>query len=328
MKVPTLCLRLIANVAATVAATMLACPAAAQTYPGKLVRVVVPYVSGGVVDVMGRILAERVSASWGQQVIVEQKPGANGMIGTEFVLNSAPDGYTWLLASTAVLANAAIYPDLRWEPARDFSGAAVFARAPIFFVVPASLPVKDLREYVELARSQPGKLDYGNPGNGTTPHLSFELFKRTAGIDVQPVPYKGSAPILPDLIAGRLSATLLPTVLTTSQAKSGTLKVLAVLNAQRARAFPDVPTLAETGYPEAQIASWYGVMLPARTPRDIVRRVAEEIEKVVKTPEMIDRLDKAGGEATFLGADEFDAQVRRDGVLLKRIIREAGIKPQ
>jgi tripartite-type tricarboxylate transporter receptor subunit TctC len=280
------------------------------------------------VDIMGRLIAERISASWGQQVIVEPRPGANGMIGTELVLNAPPDGYTWLLASTSHVSNAALYPDLRWDPVRDFTAGGLFARSLNFFVVPSSLPVHSVKDYVALAKSQPGKLNYGNPGNGTPPHLAFELFKHVAGIDVQAIGYKGFPPIVPDLISGRLSATMLSAALTIGQAKSGNIRLLAVLSEKRLADFPEVPTLAEAGYGEAQLTSWFGIVLPAKTPAEIVQRIGSEIEKAVRTPEMVERLVKSGGVPSYLGPADFDALMRREVPIWTRVVKQAGIKAQ
>lgn len=308
-------------------AMLVAAAAGAQTYPSKTVRIIVPYPAGGVVDIMGRLIAERITAGWGEQIIVEPRPGANGMIGTEYVLNAPPDGYTWLLTSTSHVANAALYRDLRWDPLRDFAAAGQFARALNFFVVPSSLPVKSVKEYIALAKSQPGKLNYGNPGNGTPPHLAFELFKHLADIDVQSIGYKGFPPLLPDLISGRLSATMLSAALTIGQAKNGQIRPLAVLSDKRYADFPDVPTLTETGYGEAQLVSWFGIVLPAKTPQPVIDRVAQEIEKAVKTPEMIDRLNKAGGVPAYLGPADFEAHMRRELPIWAKVIKQAGIKP-
>ncbi len=310
------------------AASLIAVAAAAQSYPSKPVRLVVPFPAGGVVDILGRILANGISANWGQQVIVEPRPGANAMIGTEYVLNSPADGYTWLLATQSHTANAALYPDLRWDPARDFVAAGLFARSLNYFVVPISLPVKSVRDYVALAKSQPGKLNYGNPGNGTPSHLAFELFKRAAEVDVQAIGYKGNPPLLADLVAGRLSATILVGVLTDIQVKSGTVRPLAVLAESRAKSYPDVPTLAEAGYPEAQVLSWFGVVLPAKTPPEIRKLVAYELEKAAKMPEVMDRLEKVGSIPAFASAAQLDAQIQRDVVTWKRVVKEAGIKPE
>jgi tripartite-type tricarboxylate transporter receptor subunit TctC len=303
-------------------------PAQAQPYPNKPVRIIVPYPAGGVVDIMGRLIAERISASWGQQILVEPRPGANGMIGTELVLNAPPDGYTWLLASTSHVSNAALYPDLRWDPVRDFVAGGLFARSLNFFVVPASLKVQTVKDYVALAKSQPGKLNYGNPGNGTPPHLAFELFKHLAGIDVQAIGYKGFPPIVPDLISGRLSATMLSAPLTIGQAKSGNIRLLAVLSERRLKDFPDVPTLAEAGYGEAQLTSWFGILLPGKTPPEIVQRIGMEIDKAVKTAEMADRLEKSGGVASYLSPADFEALMRREVPVWKRVVQQAGIKAQ
>jgi tripartite-type tricarboxylate transporter receptor subunit TctC len=316
------------KVAFAAAALLIASGASAQPYPNKPVRIIVPYPAGGVVDIMARIIAERIGSSWGQQVLVEPKPGANGMIGTELVLNAPADGYTWLLASTSHVSNAALYPDLRWDPVRDFAAAGLFARSLNFFVVPSSLPVQSVKDYVALAKSQPGKLNYGNPGNGTPPHLAFELFKHVAGIDVQVIGYKGFPPIVPDLISGRLSATMLSAPLTIGQAKSGNIRLLAVLNEKRVKEFPEVPTLAEAGYGEAQLTSWFGVVLPGKTPRDIVQRVGEEIDKAVKTPEMADRLEKSGGVSSYLGPADFQALMAKEVPIWTRVVKQAGIKAQ
>ena len=324
MKMPTPSRRLVA----AIAALRLAGAAVAQTYPAKPVRMVVPFGAGGATDVLARILAERISVNWGQPVVVEARPGGNTMIGTELVLNAAPDGYTLLMVAQTHAANAALYPDLRWDPARDFVGAGLFARTVPFFIVPVSLPVKDLAEFVALAKAQPGKLDYGHSGLGSPPHLSVELFKRIAGIDLQGVPYKGNAGIMLDLLSGRLSAALLSAVSTTSQAKAGKIRQLAVMDGKRAKAFPDVPTIVEAGYPEAQTQSWFGVVMHAKTPREVVKRVTDEIEKAAKAPDMFERLDKAGAEASFLNSQEFDALIKKDIATWTRVVREAGIKPE
>ena len=318
------CLRLIV----VVLAMGFAGNGAAQPYPSKPVRMVVPFPAGGTVDVLARILAERVSSNWGQPVVVEPRPGGNTMIGTEIVLNAPADGYTWLMVAQTHAVNAAIYRDLRWDPARDFAAAGLFAKTVPYFVVPVSLPARDMREFVSLARAQPGKLNYGHSGIGSPPHLAFELFKRTAAIDVQGVPYKGNPGVMADVLAGRLSGAILSAVSTTSHAKGGKVRQLAVLDSKRTKAFPEVPTIVEAGYPEAQTASWFGVVLHSGTPREIVRRVTGEIEKAAKAPDMSERLENAGAESAFLNAEEFDALIRRDIVIWTRVVKEAGIKPE
>ena len=311
---------------ALLAAAAFCSPAWSQAYPSKPVRMVVPFGAGGVTDILARVLAERMSANWGQPVIVEPRPGGNTMVGTENVLNSPADGYTLLMVTQTHAANAAIYPDLRWDPARDFAGAGLFARSVPILAVPTSLPVKNLAEFVALAKAQPGKLNYGHSGIGSPPHLSFELFKRAAGIDVQPVPYKGNANIMTDLLSGQLSATLLSAVSTTPHARAGKVRQLAIMDAKRTKAFPDLPTVVEAGYPDAQAQSWFGVIMHGKTPREIVRRVSDEIEKVTKEPGMAERLEKAGAELSFLNWQEMDALIRKDIATWTRVVKEAGIK--
>lgn len=318
--------RFVAPITWLVFACLVSGSALSQSYPSKPVRLVVPYPAGGVVDVLGRIIAEAIATNWGQQIIVEPRPGANAMIGTENVLNSPPDGYTWLLASQSHAANAALYPDLRWDPAKDFVAAGLFARSVNYFVVPTSLPVSDLRSYVAMAKAQPNKLSYGNPGNGTPSHLAFELFKRAADVEIEAIGYKGNPPLLADLITGRLSATILTAVLTNNNVKTGRIKPLAVMAEERTKEYPDVPTLAEAGYPDAQILSWFAVVIPAKVPPEVQNRIAAEVEKAAKAPVVQERLRKAGAVPSFVGAADFTAQIRKDVEIWKRVVKQAGIK--
>ena len=314
--------------AAALALSLAAGTALAQAFPNKPVRAIVPYPPGGIVDIMGRTIAERVAANIGQQVLVENRPGANGMIGTEAVLNANPDGYTWLIASASHVSNAAIYKgELRWDPVRDFQPIGLFGKAYNFLVVPASSPAKTVAELVALVKSQPGKHNFGNPGNGTPPHIAFELFKHSAGLDIQGIGYKGYAPLLPDLFAGRLSTSMLASTLAIQHAKSGNVRVLAVLNDERVKEFPDVPTLAQAGYPEAQLVSWFGVLVPRKTPPEVVKRIVAEVEKAAKSPEMLDRLDKAGNLPAWLGPEAFEAHMKAEMPNWERIVKTAGIKP-
>ncbi|MEI6719425.1 MAG: tripartite tricarboxylate transporter substrate binding protein [Betaproteobacteria bacterium] len=321
-------IRLGAIVAALAASTLCAAAFAADPYPAKPVRALVPYPAGGIVDIMGRLIAERVSASWGQQVIVESRPGANGMIATEALLAAPADGYTWLIASASHVSNASIYKDqLRWDPIRDFAPIGMFGKAYNFLVVPATSPVKTVAEYIALAKSKPGALDYGSPGTGTPPHIAFELLKHSAGIDVQQIGYKGYAPLMPDLFAGRLSASMLASTLTITHAKAGSVRVLAVLNDDRVKEFPNVPTLAESGYPEAQLVSWFGVLMHRKTPPEILRRVTAEVEKIATSQDFKDRLEKTGNLSAYLGPEAFEAHMRREMPTWDRIVKTVGIKP-
>ena len=301
-----------------------------QNYPVKPVRLVVPYPAGGVADVMSRIIAERISANWGQSVIVDPKPGGDGIIGTETVLNAPADGYTWLGVSSGHAAIGGLNPNLRWSPVRDFAAAGMFAQSSAYFVVPANLPVRDLAEFVALAKAQPGILNFGHPGVGLTPYLSMQLFKRVTDIDLQDVPYKGNPQIMADLMPGRISAAILSAASIIGPARSGKIKVLAVMNARRTKAFPDVPTIAEAGkaFAEAQVSpAWFGIVLHAKTPVELVKRAADEVDKAAHGADMAERLEKLGAEPAFLGAQEFDALIRRDGETWGRVIKQSGMQP-
>jgi tripartite-type tricarboxylate transporter receptor subunit TctC len=321
-------LRALAAPAAALLAALTATAALAQPYPNKPPRAVVPYPPGGIVDIMGRFIVERVSANWGTQIIVENRAGANGMIATEAVLNAPADGYTWLIASASHVSNAAIYKsELRWDPIRDFAPVGMFGKAYNFLTVPASSPAKTVAELVAMVKAEPGKHNFGNPGNGTPPHIAFELFKHSAGLDIQGIGYKGYAPLLPDLFAGRLSSSMLASTLAITHAKAGSVRVLAVLNDERVKEFPDVPTLAQAGYPEAQLVSWFGVLVARKTPPEIVKRIAAEVEKAAKSPEFRDRLEKAGNLPAYLGPEAFEAHMKAEMPNWERIVKTVGIKP-
>jgi tripartite-type tricarboxylate transporter receptor subunit TctC len=299
----------------------------AQAYPAKPVRLVVPYPAAGVAEVMSRLAAERIAAQWGQPVIIEPRPGGNGVIGTEAVLAAPADGYTWLGVSSGHAAIGGLNPKLRWNPATDFVAAGLFAQSSSYFVVPAVLAARDLKEFVALARSQPGQHNFGHPGVGLTPYLSMENFKRVTGVALQDVPYKGNPQIMADLIPGRISAAVLSSASIIGPARGGQVKVLAVMNARRTKSFPDVPTVAEAGFPEATVSpTWFGIVMRTGTPTEIVKRAASEVEKAAKSPELMAQLEKLGAEPAHLGAEEFDAVIRRDMNTWARVIKESGMK--
>jgi tripartite-type tricarboxylate transporter receptor subunit TctC len=314
----------------TVAAVLLlvlAAPLAAQQYPSRPIRVVVPYPAGGVVDVVSRALTERLAANLGQPVVVENRPGGNTVVANESVLAAAPDGYTWLIAPPAFAANVSLMT-LRFDPLRDFVPAARFALSADYFLLPANAPVASVAEYVRLVKSQPGKHNFGIPGIGGAAHLAFEQFKRAAGVDLTGIPYQGAPPVIPDLLNGQLSSAFIPAVITMAQAKGGKVKPIAVISQKRQKVLPDVPTIAEAGYPSVQATLWIGVVLAAKTPPEVQRRAAEEIEKAVNSPEAQARLDAVGAEAAYLGAEAFGAFIREEIEIAGRIVREAGIKIQ
>lgn len=308
---------------------LLAAAAHAQPYPSKPVRFIVPWPAGGIVEIIGRPVVEKIAANWGSPVLLEAKPGANGSIGTEQVAKSAPDGYTWLLATLNHTVNPSLLKNLPWHPTGDFAGVAMIATVPALAVVPAALPASTLAEFVALVKSQPGKLNYLMPGTGTSMHLNTELLKQTAGLDLVAVPYKGLPPAIPDLLAGAVSFGMLSEPLAAPHIKSGKLKALAVGAARRSKLFPDVPTFAEAGYADAQVVAWYAFVVPAKTPRDIIERISQETQKALADPEVQKRLESAGAQVAARSApQEVDAFLRAETVRWAKLVKDAKIETQ
>src|ERR1700751_1005370 len=270
---------------------------AQENFPNRPARVVTPHAPGTAADVFGRIVVQNIATQWNATIVVESKSGANGSIGTEDVARSAPDGYTWLIVTPFFTARPALYKERRWHPQRDFAPVGEICRAPNVFVVPSSLPVKNVAEFVALAKSKPGTLNYGHPGKGTTGHLGFELFKRAAGIDVTGVGYRGYPQMVPDIASGLVTASFFSVNQALAQAQTGTIRIIGTINESRTKYFPDAPTLAEQGYANAQVTPWFGIVVPKATPQPIIERIDKALEAALATPEVRDRLDTAGCEA-------------------------------
>ena len=288
-------------------------PALAQSYPSKPVKMVVPNPAGGIGDIVARAVVTKVASNWGQPIIVEARPGANGSIGTDSVAKSPADGYTWLLATLAHTTNLSMQKNLPWHPTNDFAGAAMLGDVPALTVVPASIPASSLKEFVAYAKTRPGQLNYLVPGFGTSMHLNTELLKRSAGVDLVPVLYKGLPQSIPDLLSGQLGFGFLSIPLAVPHINAGKLKVLAMAASKRNAQFPEVPTVAEAGFPDAQVVSWYAIVVPAKTPRDIVARVNQEIGKALADPEVVKRLDSAGATvAAPMTPEALDAHLQSE----------------
>lgn len=271
----------------------LAGSAHAQVFPSRTVSIVAPYPAGGTPALVARILAEKMATIWGRSVIVKPKPGANGEIGTEYVKRSPADGYTLLLATLSHVTTP-FFQKVPYDPVRDFSGVAEFATAPLVAVIPVSLPVTSMQEFVEYARKSPHKLNYLMPGIGTSMHLNTEMLKIAAKIDLVAIPYKGTPSGLPSLLRGDLSFAMLPLSTAIGQLKSGKLRALAVVSPKRLALIPEIPTLSETGYSEAQVLSWYAILAPARTPTAVVAKINETIIQALADPNVRERLQKIG----------------------------------
>jgi len=313
-------------VAAWLAALALSgAPSAQESFPSRTVRVVNPYSAGSVADVFGRIVTQNMAAQWNASIILESKSGANGSLAAEDVARSAPDGYTWLLVTTFFTTSPSLNLVLRWDPLRDFIPVGQICRAPNFFIVPTSLPVKNVAEYVALARAKPGTLNYGHPGKGSTGHLGFELFKRLAGIDVTPIGYRGYPQMVADIASGLITSTFLSANQALAQIQMGTIRIIAAISDGRSKYFPDTPTMAEQGYAEAQVTPWFGIVVPATTPQPIVNRISQALEIAIANPEVREKLDLAGCAAKSAPLGEFADIIKSDVALWARVVKDAGI---
>lgn len=294
-------------------------------FPSRPVRIVIPYSAGSVADVFGRIVAQNMAAQWNGSIINEIKSGANGSIAAEEVARATPDGYTWLLVTTFFTTSPSLYNSLHWDPLRDFIPVGQICRAPNFFVVPSSLPVKNVAEYVALAKAKPGTLNYSHPGKGSTGHLGFELFKRLAGIDVTGVGYRGYPQMLPDIASGLITSTFLSANQALAQVQSGSIKIIGAISDGRSKYFPDVPTLAEQGYAEAQVTPWFGIVVTAGTPEPIVNRIGQALEAALADADVREKLDLAGCEPKSAPRAQFADIIKSDVVLWAKVVKEAGI---
>jgi tripartite-type tricarboxylate transporter receptor subunit TctC len=303
-----------------------AAPVSAQeSFPNHAVRIVIPYSPGSVADVFARIVGQNMAAQWNGSIVVESKSGANGSIAAEEVARSAPDGYTWLLVTTFFTASPALDARLRWDPLRDFIPVGQICRAPNFFVVPTTLAVKSVAEYVALAKAKPGTLNYSHPGKGSTGHLGFELFKRLAGIDVTAVGYRGYPQMVPDIASGLITSTFLSANQALAQVQTGAIRIIGTISDGRTKYFPDVPTMAEQGFAEAQVTPWFGIVVPAGTPEPIVARISKTLETALATAGVREKLDIAGCEPKGAPLGQFAGIVKSDVALWGKVVKDAGI---
>jgi tripartite-type tricarboxylate transporter receptor subunit TctC len=312
------------------AAAAIAAPAAAQTYPQRVVRIVNPFPPGGSVDTMARMLAQKLTENIGQQVIVDNRAGAGGNVGAEFVAKSEPDGHTLLFTAPGPLViNQTLFTKgLPFDPAKDFAPIALFGTAPIVLMVNPGVPANNVQELIALAKKQPGKIHFASAGPGSTNHLSGELFKSMAKIDIVHVPYRGAGPAMNDLVGGHVQMffDLMPVAM--PQIKAGKVRALANAGATRPSALPDLPTVAEQGLPGFASSSWYGFVAPARTPDAVVARLADETRKILTAPEMIARIRELGSEPGTLFRAEFAAFMRGEATKWGEVIRISGAKAE
>jgi len=301
----------------------------ADNYPNKPVRIVVPFTAGGVVDSIARLVGEKLSAKYGQPVIVENKVGAGGSIGTDYVAKSAPDGYTLLCVSPGHVVTPSLIKGVAWDPVRDFRAVAGFGVIPNVIVVHPDVAAKSMAELVALAKSSPTPLTYATAGVGTSNHLSGELLAQSAGIKLTHVPYKGQPDAMNDLLSGRVTMMPLTAALAVPHIKAGKLRPLAVTTATRSTALPDLPTVAEaanlTGY---EVGTWFGLVAPAKVPEAITKKLAADIAQILTMPEVKAKFDTLGMELAPQSPAQFDAFIGKEAAKWSKVIKQAGIEPQ
>ncbi len=310
------------------ACTVVALPVAAQPYPSKPIRFVVPFPPGGPLDIMGRGIAQKLQEAWGQPVVVDNRPGAGGGIGADLVAKSPGDGYTLLMGAVSTHAiNPSLYAKIPYDPQKDFVAVALVAQVPNILVVNPSLPVHSVKELIDYARAKPGALSFGSGSTGSTGHLAGELFKAEARVDMVHIPYKGGAPAMQDLLAGQTQLMFDNLANALPQVKAGKLRALAVTTLKRAPAVPDLPTVAESGLPGFDLTTWFGVFVPAGTPRETVAKLNAEIVKSLESKALAERLAAMGAAPPENNTPEtFAAFVRAEAAKYAQVVKSSGAR--
>jgi tripartite-type tricarboxylate transporter receptor subunit TctC len=299
----------------------------AQAYPAKAIRLVVPFPPGGGTDIIAREISTKLTTTLGWTFVVDNKPGAGGNLGVDAVAKAPADGYTLVLGQTSNLAiNPTLYGKLPYDPFKDLVPVSLVATAPLVLVVPAASPYKTVADVVNAAKAKPGEVNFASPGNGTVAHLTGELFQKAAGIKLQHVPYKGSNQALTDLMGGQVQLFMASVPTALPHIKSGKLRAIAVSSAKRVGDLPQVPTIGESGYKGFDATTWFGVLAPAATPKDIVARLNVEINKVLKAPDVQKRIDDEGGEAVGSTPEQFAQLMKDDFARWGKVVKESGAK--
>ena len=314
--------------AIAVALAIAAAPAAAQTYPSKPIRLVAPFPPGGSIDVVGRLLAAKLSESLGQQIVVDNRSGASGILGTEAVMNAPADGYTLLVNTIPFVTNQFLMPRVPYDPLRDFALISLVASSPAFVTVHPSVPAHSIKELIALAKSKPGQLNYSSAGVGTNPHIAGELFNLLAGVDIVAVQYKGGGPADTAVLAGEVAATFGNVSQQTAYVKAGRLRALAVTSAKRLAAMPDLPTVAEAGVPGYEFETWFVVAAPKGTPRPVVDTLNSHIRKVMTPPEQVKAYEDRGVTVIASSPEEAVKHLESEQKKWGRVIKERGIKAE
>jgi len=302
--------------------------AAAQTYPSRPIKVIVPFTPGSATDVMGRIVAERLQASFGQPVIVDNRPGAGGTIGIRETARAEPDGYTLVVVSSGHAVNHVLYKDLGYDTLKDLASVAMLGSLPSVLIVPPSLGINSAKELVAMLKAKPGAYNYATAGVGSGAHVSMEAFNVAAGVKALHVPLKGTPPMLAETMAGRVHYAWVPAVSSMGLVKEGKVKPLAVSTAKRIAALPDVPTIAEAGFPDGESNFWLALLAPSKTPPDLIARLNAEVQRALQSADVKERLVKLGTEPMSMTPAESDAFIRREYDVLGKVMRASGATPQ
>jgi tripartite-type tricarboxylate transporter receptor subunit TctC len=297
--------------------------ALAQGYPNKPIKIVVPFTPGSATDIMARIVGEKLSAAWGQPVVVENRPGAGGTVGSAIVARSEPDGYTLLVVSTGHVVNPVLYPGLSYDTVNDFAGITPLASLPNVLVVPANSPLRNVTDLIAAAKANPGKLNYASAGTGSATHVNAEKFRSVTGINAAHIPFKGTPETITETIAGRVDFMFTPVLSSVPTIRDNRMRALAVSTAQRSSALPEVPTVAEAGVPGFVFDFWIGLLAPAKTPREVINRLNQEVGKALALPDVKERMAKLGGESMPMTPERFDAFIREEHATLSVIMKDA-----
>jgi tripartite-type tricarboxylate transporter receptor subunit TctC len=297
-----------------------------QAYPNKPIRFIVPYAAGGSTSQVARLVAAKMTENWGQQVLIDNRGGANTVIGTDALAKSAPDGYTIALHTSTLATLPHLLSTLPFDPIKDFAPISTLVTTQLVLVLHPSVPANNLKEFIALAKAKPNELNFAAVGTGSSTHLAGEMFKSVAGVKMQHVPYKGTAPALTDLIGGQIQLNFDTPITSLPHIRSGKLKAIAVTGKTRLASMPDVPTFAEAGLPEYDFQLWFGVLAPAATPKDIVNKLAAEIARILALPEVKENLAAQGIDPQSMTPDQFGAMIKADLERYGKVIKAAGIK--
>jgi tripartite-type tricarboxylate transporter receptor subunit TctC len=319
---------MISRIALVLAAITVAVPAPAQQYPVKPVRLIVAFAPGGPLDIHARIVGQKLSESWGQQVVIDNRTGASGTIGADLVAKAPADGYTVLANASVHVIVPSLIAKLPYDAIRDFTPVTVMGSAPLLLVVTPTLPAKTVRELAALGKARPGALTFGSGGNGTSTHLSGEFLKTVLGIKMTHIPYKGTGPGLIDVMAGHVPMMFSSVTAAIELVKSGRLRPVAITSTKRYPQLPSVPTFSESGYPQLVIGSWYAIWLPARAPESVVSKLHADIARVLNLPEVRNRITELGGEPVGNSPADFDAFQKAEMARWARVIKESGAKAE